>query len=155
MAKEVSDPRIMLLSSGIEYTRTENKFASLDTILEQESKYMEIVVTRITKLKPDVLMVGRSVNRKAQELLLSKTNIVLLQHVKVGLMERIARQTGATILSSMHQIMNQFGSAVLGECELKADKQEKYLRCVVCITMRLSSNYFFCDCPYPKLNWNC
>ena len=115
MAKEMPNPRIMLLSGGIEYTRTENKFASLDTLLEQESKYMEIIVTKITKLKPDVLMVGRSVNRKAQELLLSRTNIVLLQHVKVGLMERIARQTGATILSSTNQIMNQFGNSVLGE----------------------------------------
>jgi len=115
MAKEMPNPRIMLLSGGIEYTRTENKFASLDTLLEQESKYMEIIVAKITKLKPDVLMVGRSVNRKAQELLLSRTNIVLLQHVKVGLMERIARQTGATILSSTNQIMNQFGNSVLGE----------------------------------------
>jgi hypothetical protein len=59
-------------------------------------------------------MVGRSVGRKAQELLL-KTNIILLQHVKPSLMERIARQTSATILSSTDHVMNQlFGTSVLG-----------------------------------------
>ena len=114
MAKEIMNPRIMLLSGGIEYTRTENRIASLDTLLEQEEKYMEILVTKIVKLKPDVLMVGRSVSRKAQELLL-KYNVALLQHVKSTLMGRIARQTGATILSSTEHIMNQFGSSVLGK----------------------------------------
>jgi len=115
MAKEIANPRIMLLSGGIEYTRTENRIASLETLLEQESRYLQILVTKITKMKPDILMVGRSVSRKAQELLLG-TGIVLLQHVKPSLMERIARQTGATILSSTDHVMNQFGTSVLGKC---------------------------------------
>eukprot|EP00957_Ditylum_brightwellii_P188179 14325941-Ditylum_brightwellii.AAC.2 len=87
-----NNPRIMLLSGGIEFTRTENRIASLDTLLEQEEKYMEILVTKIIKLRPDVLLVGRSVSRKAQELLL-ESDIVLIQHVKSSLMGRIARQT--------------------------------------------------------------
>ena len=114
-AKEISNPRIMLLSGGIEFTRTENRIASLDTMLEQEGKYMEILVGKILKLQPDILMVGRSVSRKAQELLL-KANVVLLQHVKSTLLSRISRQTGATIISSTDHIMNQFGAHVLGKC---------------------------------------
>lgn len=114
-AKEISNPRIMLLSGGIEFTRTENRIASLDTMLEQEGKYMEILVGKILKLQPDILMVGRSVSRKAQELLL-KANVVLLQHVKSTLLSRISRQTGATIISSTDHIMNQFGANVLGKC---------------------------------------
>ncbi|CAB9522040.1 Putative 1-phosphatidylinositol-3-phosphate 5-kinase FAB1C [Seminavis robusta] len=115
MAKEIQNPKIMLLSGGIEFTRTENRFASLHTLLEQENKYMEILVGRILKLKPDVLCVGRSVSRRALELFL-KANVVLIQHVKSTLMSRISRQTGATIISSTDHIMNQFGAHVLGEC---------------------------------------
>ena len=115
MAKEIANPSIMLLSGGIEFTRTENRIASLDTLLEQEEKYMEILVGKILKLKPDVLLVGKSVSRKAQELLL-KNKVVLLQHVKSTLMNRISRQTGATIISSTDHVMNQFGANVLGKC---------------------------------------
>lgn len=115
MAKEVVNPKIMLLSGGIEFTRTENRFASLHTLLEQEGKYMEILVGRILKLKPDVVCVGRSVSRRALELFL-KANIVLIQHVKPTLMRRISRQTGASIISSTEHIMNQFGANPLGKC---------------------------------------
>ena len=72
---------------------------------------MEILVTKIFKLKPDVLIVGKSVCRKAQELLL-RANIALIQYVKPTLMARIARQTGATMLSSIDHVMN---STILGE----------------------------------------
>lgn len=115
MAKVIESPRIMLLSGGIEFTRTENRIASLETLMEQEEKYMEILVGKILKLKPDILMVGRAVSRKAQELLL-KARVVLVQHVKSSLLSRISRQTGATIISSTDHIMNQFGANVLGKC---------------------------------------
>lgn len=93
----------------------ENRIASLDTLLEQEDKYIEILVGKILKLKPDVLIVGKAVSRSAQELLL-KNNIQLLQHVKASLLSRISRQTGATVISSTDHIMNQFGAYVLGKC---------------------------------------
>lgn len=115
MAKEVLNPRIMLLSGGIEFTRTENRIASLETLFEQEDKYMEIMVGKILKLHPDVLLVGRSVSRKAQELLL-KAGVILVQHVKQNLLSRISRQTGASVISSTDHVMNQFGLNVLGKC---------------------------------------
>jgi hypothetical protein len=115
MAREIINPRIMLLSGGIEFTRKENTIASLDTLLQQENEFLQILVQKITKVKPDVLMVGKYVSRKAQELLL-QTNIVLLQNVKPELLDRVARQTGATILSSTDHFMNQFGTSALGKC---------------------------------------
>ena len=114
MPKEIINPKIMLLSGGIEFTRTA-RIASLDTLLEQEDKYIEILVGKILKLEPDILMVGKGVSRRAQELLL-KNNIQLLQQVKTSLLNRISRQTGATIISSTDHIMNQFGAHVLGKC---------------------------------------
>ena len=115
MAREIINPSIMLLSGGIEFTRTENRIASLETLMEQESKYIEILVGKILKVKPDILMVGRAVSRRAQELLL-EANVTLVQHVKTSLLARISRQTGATIISSTDHIMNQFGAHVLGRC---------------------------------------
>jgi hypothetical protein len=111
MARAIQNAKIMMLSGGIEYTRSENQIASLDALLEQEERYMEIIVSKMFKLKPDVLIVGKSVCRKAQELLL-RANIVLIQYVKPSLMSRIARQTGATVLSSIDHVMN---SSILGK----------------------------------------
>jgi hypothetical protein len=56
------------------------------------------------------------VSRKAQELFL-KAKIVLIQQVKAALLNRISRQTGATIISSTELVMNQFGPNVLGVCQ--------------------------------------
>jgi hypothetical protein len=111
MSKEINNAKIMLLSGGIEFTRTGR--VSLDALLEQEERYCEILVTKIFKRKPNVLLVGRSVSRKAQELLL-RANIALIQYVKPSLMTRIARQTGATILSSIDHVTN--GTNILGQC---------------------------------------
>ena len=106
---------MQLLSGGIEFTRTA-RIASFDTLLEQEDKYIEILVGKILKLEPDILMVGKGVSRRAQDLLL-KNNVQLLQRVKASLLNRISRQTGATIISSTDHIMNQFGAHVLGKCQ--------------------------------------
>ena len=40
----------------------EHRIASLDTLLEQEDKYIEILVGKILKLEPDLLMVGKGVS---------------------------------------------------------------------------------------------
>lgn len=115
MAREILNPKIMLLSGGIEYgnTRTSNRISSLDTLLEQEEKFTEILVAKIVGIKPDILLVGKSVNRQAQELLLN-AGVVLIQHVKSAVMKRISRQTGANILSSSDHVMSQFGVNVFG-----------------------------------------
>lgn len=117
MAKCLQKPKILLLAGSLDfYARNESHFASLDTLFEQETKYLEILINKIMKLKPDVVMVGRSASRKAQEMLL-RADVVLIQHVKASLLNRIARQTGASIISSTDHIMNQFGTSVLGHCE--------------------------------------
>lgn len=112
MAKEIANPKILLVAGGIEFTRSENRIASLETLFEQEDAYTEILIAKMIKIKPDIIMAGKAVSRKAQELLL-KAGVVLIQHVKTNLLARIARQTGATILNNH---VNQFGPNVLGHC---------------------------------------
>lgn len=115
MAKEVLNPKILLLSGGIEFTRNEHRIASLETLFEQEEKYLEILISKLLKHSPDLVLTGRNVSRRGQELLLQH-NVVLIQHVKIPLLRRIARQTNATLISSTDHVMNQFGPEVLGSC---------------------------------------
>ncbi|RYH31546.1 hypothetical protein EON65_02420 [archaeon] len=46
------NPRILLLASGIEFQRTDMKLSSMDTLIEQEDKFMEILVQKLMALKP-------------------------------------------------------------------------------------------------------
>lgn len=81
-------PRLILLAGGIEFQRTDTKLSSMDTLIEQEDKYMEILVDKIMSMKPDIILVGKSVARKAQELLCGH-NVIVMQNVKLNLLEKI------------------------------------------------------------------
>jgi 1-phosphatidylinositol-3-phosphate 5-kinase len=111
LTNDILNPKLLLISGGIEYNRNDSRITSFGTLLEQEERHLEVLINKITKLSPDILIVGRSVSRKAQDLFL-KANILLLQSVKPALLERISRQTTATILSSA-EIINH-GTNVLG-----------------------------------------
>ena len=46
------NPRILLLSGGIDFQRMDAKLSSMDTIIDQEDKYMQILVDKIMSFKP-------------------------------------------------------------------------------------------------------
>lgn len=46
------NPRILLLAGGIEFQRADLKLSSMDTLIEQENKFMEILVDKIMSLRP-------------------------------------------------------------------------------------------------------
>ena len=110
-----TEPRILLLAGGIEFQRTEAKLSSMDTLIEQEDKFMEILVEKIMSLKPDIILVGKAVARKAQELL-CEHKVIVMQNVKQTILERVARMTGAILLPSTDSMVKQFGEECLGTC---------------------------------------
>jgi hypothetical protein len=55
-------PRILLISGGIEFQRADNKLSSMDTLIEQEDTYIEILIEKIMSLKPDIILVRRHDN---------------------------------------------------------------------------------------------
>ncbi|KAJ1435647.1 GroEL-like apical domain-containing protein, partial [Ochromonadaceae sp. CCMP2298] len=91
------------------------KLSSMDTLIEQEDKHMEIAVQKLMSLRPDVILVARSIARKAQEIL-CEHNVVVMQNVKLHLLERIGRMTGAMLLPSTDHMIKQFGAECLGTC---------------------------------------
>ena len=75
------NPRILLLAGGIDFQRADARMSSLDTLIEQEDQYLKILVEKIMSLKPDIILVGKAVARRAQELLYDYP-VAILQNVK-------------------------------------------------------------------------
>ena len=73
-----------------------NYYPSSYITQSEQEKYIQQLVTHILQLQPDVVFVAQSVCRQAQELLLKHNpKIVVVQHVKESVLERLERQTCA------------------------------------------------------------
>ncbi|KAF4042255.1 Phosphatidylinositol-4-phosphate 5-Kinase [Phytophthora infestans] len=117
MAREVANPRILLFACGISYDRSNGtgRMSSLDTLLEQEKSYMAILVDKISALEPDVIFVEKTVSRHAQELLCER-RISIVLNVKSEMLRRIARHTGADVLTSVDHVDKADPAKVIGRC---------------------------------------
>uniref|UniRef100_M4BZJ9 FYVE-type domain-containing protein n=1 Tax=Hyaloperonospora arabidopsidis (strain Emoy2) TaxID=559515 RepID=M4BZJ9_HYAAE len=117
MAREVTNPRILLFSCGISYDRSNSagRMSSLDTLLEQEKGYMAILVEKISALEPDVIFVENAVSRHAQELLYER-RISIVLNVKKEILYRIARHTGAKVLTSVDHVDRINPEKAIGSC---------------------------------------
>ncbi|KAK7252010.1 hypothetical protein RIF29_35680 [Crotalaria pallida] len=113
MTSQYKKTRLLLLGGALEYQKVANQLASFDTLLQQENDHLKMIISKIEALRPNVLLVEKSVAPYAQEYLLAK-EISLVLNVKRPLLERIARCTGALITPSV----DNFSTARLGHCEL-------------------------------------
>ncbi|KAJ7954212.1 1-phosphatidylinositol-3-phosphate 5-kinase [Quillaja saponaria] len=113
MTSLYKNPRLLIIGGALEYQKVPNQLASFDTLLQQENDHLKMIITKIEALRPNVLLVEKSVSSYAQEYLLAK-EISLVMNVKRPLLERISRCTGALITPSTDNI----STARLGHCEL-------------------------------------
>ncbi|CAL0313575.1 unnamed protein product [Lupinus luteus] len=113
MTSQYKKARLLLLGGALEYQKVPNQLASFNTLLQQENDHLKMIISKIEALRPNVLLVEKSVAPYAQEYLLAK-EISLVLNVKRPLLERIARCTGALITPSVDNLSN----ACLGHCEL-------------------------------------
>ncbi|KAK8961919.1 putative 1-phosphatidylinositol-3-phosphate 5-kinase FAB1C [Platanthera guangdongensis] len=70
MVSQHKNPRVLLLGGALEYQRVSNKLASINTVIEQESDHLKMVVAKNEARRPNVLLVEKSVSSYAQEYLL-------------------------------------------------------------------------------------
>ncbi|ELU02982.1 hypothetical protein CAPTEDRAFT_176607 [Capitella teleta] len=112
MRAAINEPRILLLRAPVEYQRVEQKLSSLDPQILQEYEHLRKSVGRIAELKPDILMVEKTVSRLAQDFLL-EAGITLVLNVKQSVLERVSRFTGADIISSIDGLVS---IGALGTC---------------------------------------
>ncbi|KAG8034945.1 hypothetical protein G9C98_008021, partial [Cotesia typhae] len=96
----IAHPKILLLQCGLMYQRVEGKLLSLEPVMLQEKEYLGHTVARIMALKPDIVMVHRSVARLAQDRF-RECGVTLVLNVKPSVLERVARCTGATIVNTI------------------------------------------------------
>ncbi|KAM1520668.1 hypothetical protein ACFX10_011018 [Malus domestica] len=113
MTSQYKNPRLLILGGALEYQKIPNQLASFDTLLHQENDHLRMIISKIEALRPNVLLVEKSVSSYAQDCLLEK-EISLVLNVKRPVLERIAQCTGALITPSVDDIPK----TRLGHCEL-------------------------------------
>jgi hypothetical protein len=111
MKSEFENPKILLLNCSVEFERKVPRLSSFDTLLAQEEEYLHILVLRIASIKPDIVLVTKSVSRLAQEFMLQE-GLCLALNIKPHTMQIISRITNSDILSSTEHIV----SANMGTC---------------------------------------
>ncbi|CAG9857457.1 unnamed protein product [Phyllotreta striolata] len=112
MKTDIDHPRILLLQCSVVYQRTEGRLMSLEPILMQEYEYLRNVAARIVALRPHVVLVQKNVSRLAQEML-RRRDVTLVRNVKRSVMERLARCTGADLVTAVDA---HIGRPELGTC---------------------------------------
>ncbi|KAG7205451.1 hypothetical protein KM043_007441 [Ampulex compressa] len=110
----IAHPKILLLQCGLMYQRVEGKLLSLEPVMLQENEYLGHTVARITALGPDVVLVHRSVSRLAQDRL-RECGVTLVLNVKLSILERVARCTGANIVNTIDAHIS--ARYMLGTCK--------------------------------------
>ena len=114
MNTKIEKPRILVYDGSIEYSTllSVQKFVTFENLVSSEEQYLKNVVERIASLKPNLLIVSKSISRTALQLLLEK-GITCVRNVKTSLLYRTARFVGAKVIK-----LNNFSNAqlALGTC---------------------------------------
>ncbi|XP_051564156.1 1-phosphatidylinositol 3-phosphate 5-kinase-like isoform X2 [Myxocyprinus asiaticus] len=103
----IKNPKILLLKCSIEYLyREETKFTSIDPIVLQEHEFLKNYVQRIADVRPNLVLVEKTVSRIAQDMLLEH-GITLIINVKPQVLDRVSRMTQGDLVISMDQLLTK------------------------------------------------
>ncbi|CAI5724716.1 unnamed protein product [Peronospora destructor] len=116
MRSDILNPRILLIASVLDYQRKKEVISSLEGVAGQEVEYMHIVTEKIMTFSPDIVMFEGHVHRVAEELL-CKSNVAVVKNVRLIDLQRIARCTGASVLTSYDHIDKMSDVGVIGTCK--------------------------------------
>ncbi|ULT83416.1 hypothetical protein L3Y34_012567 [Caenorhabditis briggsae] len=90
---------VMIVSGSIEYERVSNKLSSIEPIIVQEEKFLEKQIDRIATKRASLILVEGGVSRIAAQLLNAR-GVKVAVNVKMSILQRVARATGADIVSN-------------------------------------------------------
>uniref|UniRef100_A0A672STN3 1-phosphatidylinositol-3-phosphate 5-kinase n=1 Tax=Sinocyclocheilus grahami TaxID=75366 RepID=A0A672STN3_SINGR len=137
----IKNPKILLLKCSIEYLyREETKFTCIDPIVLQEHEFLKNYVQRIADVRPNLVLVEKTVSRIAQDMLLEH-GISLVINVKPQVLDRVSRMTQGDLVISMDQLLTK---PRLGTCH------KFYLHSFQLPNNEMKSLMFFDGCP-PQL----
>ncbi|XP_073711341.1 1-phosphatidylinositol 3-phosphate 5-kinase isoform X5 [Misgurnus anguillicaudatus] len=137
----IKNPKILLLKCSIEYLyREETKLSCIDPIVLQEHEFLKNYVQRIADVRPNLVLVEKTVSRIAQDMLLEH-GITLVINVKPQVLDRVSRMTQGDLVISMDQLLTK---PRLGTCH------KFYLHSFQLPNNELKTLMFFEGCP-PQL----
>ena len=111
MRRRIVRPRILLLDCPLEYKKGESgtnveitKEEDWNTLLRLEEEYIENMCAQIVAVRPDIVITEKGVSDLAQHYLM-KANITAFRRLRKTDNNRVARATGATIVSRTDEIL--------------------------------------------------
>ena len=103
MTRSQRNPRVMLVTFPLEFSRVEGQYMQFGQIVRQEKEYLGNLVSRISAYRPHVVLAENSVSRLALDAL-AKQGIAVARSVKASAVQFVARMTQADVFSSMDKL---------------------------------------------------
>jgi len=142
MRRSIKNPRVLLLDCPLEYKKGESqanveltKEEDWNTLLRLEEEYIENICAQIVALKPDIVITEKGVSDLAQHYFV-KANITAFRRLRKSDNNRVARATGATIVSRPDEIQESDIGTQCGEMNVRKIGDEYFA--------------FFEECQDPK-----
>ncbi|KAL3475172.1 hypothetical protein BJX99DRAFT_162672 [Aspergillus californicus] len=118
MPRSIAQPKILIIAFALEYARHQQQFMSLDHVIRQEREFLENLVSRISALRPNLLLVEKNVSGLALELL-DRAGIATVYNVKSSVLEAVSRCTQTRIITSMDKLVTTPVSSECGSFDVK------------------------------------
>ncbi|KAL4918958.1 hypothetical protein BDW62DRAFT_180196 [Aspergillus aurantiobrunneus] len=112
MPRSIVQPKILIIAFALEYARHQQQFMSLEHVIRQEREFLENLVSRISALRPNLLLVEKNISGLALELL-DHAGIATVYNVKSSVLEAVSRCTQTRIITSMDKLVT---TPVASEC---------------------------------------
>jgi archaeal chaperonin len=134
MPKSVTSARIALINAALEIEKTEvdakiqiTSPDQLQAFLDQEETMLKGMVDRVVATGANVLFVQKGIDDLAQHFL-AKAGIYTIRRVKKSDMDKLARATGARVVTSIHEISkDDLGKAGLVEERKVSDEKMTFV----------------------------
>ncbi|ESL10399.1 chaperonin/T-complex protein 1 gamma subunit [Trypanosoma rangeli SC58] len=134
MRRYIENPRIILLDCPLEYKKPETAInvevaqaTDWESLLKQEEDYVRSLCNIIISFKPDVVITEKGASDLAAHFLY-KANITCIRRLRKTDNNRIARATGATVVSRIEELRNDhIGQAGLMEIKKIGDEYFTYI----------------------------
>eukprot|EP00667_Euglena_gracilis_P000337 EG_transcript_337 len=117
MPTELASPRLLLLRGCVEHERT-SSITTFDASLNQQDAALARVFEAIQGLSPSVVLVEKSVNEYVRRRM-AEENMALAINVRSSILARVARCTGAQVISGVGvlQAANVKAPSPIGTCQ--------------------------------------
>ncbi|KAL2822733.1 hypothetical protein BDW59DRAFT_163716 [Aspergillus cavernicola] len=118
MPRSIAQPKILIIAFALEYARHQQQFMSLEHVIRQEREFLENLISRISALRPNLLLVEKNVSGLALELL-DRAGIATVYNVKSSVLEAVSRCTQTRIITSMDKLVTTPVSSECGSFDVK------------------------------------